>query len=137
LGYIPKQAPGSTVYYYIEATAANGKTIARPLVAPEGYWSFCVTESVAAPEVQVVELEAMYPNPASAITVIPIQSKASVQGSLRLFNAYGQLMETVFDGNIATGSSNFFIDASAYPAGVYWLELRTGSQSVGQKLIIR
>ncbi len=37
---IPAQPAGSTIYYYIHATANNGKQIARPIVAPEGTWQF-------------------------------------------------------------------------------------------------
>lgn len=35
---IPQQPGGSTVYYYIHATANSGKQIARPMPAPEGYF---------------------------------------------------------------------------------------------------
>jgi len=138
LGFIPKQPAGSTVYYYIEASAMSGKTITRPLVAPQGYWRFCVTESsVSALEVPVVGLAPIYPNPASAITVVPVEASAPTQGRLNLYNAYGQLVQTVFDGNFTAGSANYFIDASRFPPGAYWVELRTGSQASVQKLIIR
>lgn len=43
---IPAQAFGSTVYYYVEATAVSGKVMARPMTAPEGYKSFRVIDEV-------------------------------------------------------------------------------------------
>jgi len=137
LGFIPKQPGGSTVYYYIEGTSASGKTVRRPLTAPQGYWKFCVTETVSAPEVSKVDLAPIYPNPASAITVIPVQSSAAVSGSLRLYNTLGQLKHTIFEGTLPNGQSNYFLDAARYPAGTYWVEIRTAEQVATQKLIIR
>lgn len=43
---IPAQNLGSTVYYYVEATAMSGKTQVRPITAPEGYKSFRVVNEV-------------------------------------------------------------------------------------------
>ena len=37
---IPSQPVNSTVYYYISATNSNSKTVAKPLVAPLGYYEF-------------------------------------------------------------------------------------------------
>lgn len=138
LGYIPKQAAGSTVYYYIEGTAKNGKSITRPLPAPKGYWHFCVLDSaVDAPEVQAPELAHIYPNPASAITVIPVVTQTSGSGSLRLYNALGQAVQTIHTGSFPAGASNYFIDASHFPPGTYWVELRMGAYRAVQKLIVR
>ena len=136
-GLIPQQPAGSTVYYYIEATAVNGKTISRPLPAPQGFWKFCVTESVGAPEVPAADLAAIYPNPASAITVIPLRTAGPMTVRIRLFNAFGQFVAPVFEGNVPAGDSNYFLDAAQYPSGAYWVELRTNNQVRVQKLIIR
>ena len=136
-GFIPQQAANQTVYYYIEATANSGKSITRPLVAPQGYWRFCVTESVDAPEVSTVELAPIYPNPASAITVVPVQAASSTPGQLNLYNALGQLVQRVYEGTFSAGATNYFIDAARFPSGTYWVELRCGNQTSVQKLIIR
>ena len=42
---IPSQPVNSTVYYYISATNSNSKTVAKPLVAPLGYYSFSVEDN--------------------------------------------------------------------------------------------
>jgi hypothetical protein len=136
-GYIPKQPGGSTVYYYLEGTAGNGKTITRPLTAPQGYWSFCVTETVSAPEAPSVELAAIYPNPASAITVVPVHAMAAVNGSLRLYNTLGQLVQHIFEGDVPAGTSSYFLDAARFPSGTYWVEFRSATQIATQKLLIR
>ncbi|MBP6825747.1 MAG: agmatine deiminase family protein [Saprospiraceae bacterium] len=136
-GFIPNQPANSTVYYYIEATALNGKTITRPITAPEGYWSFCVEETTGTEDAAGATLQEIYPNPASAMTVIPVSSSARTTGNIRIFNALGQLVETVFSGEFPAGLSNHFIDAGQYVSGTYFVELQTGSQTVVKKLIVR
>jgi agmatine deiminase len=136
-GYIPLQPDGSTVYYYIEGTASNGKTLNRPITAPEGWWSFCVKETVGTNEASLTRLLDIYPNPASAITVIPVSTTAKISGSIRIFNALGQLVETVFTGEFPAGQSNYFIDAGTYVSGTYFVELQTGRQTALKKLVVR
>ncbi|TNE48332.1 MAG: T9SS type A sorting domain-containing protein [Bacteroidetes bacterium] len=136
-GFIPKQPAGSTVYYYIEATSGSGKTITRPLTAPAGYWQFCVTESVSTTETVQAELAPIYPNPTAAMTVIPVTSSDGLEGSIRLFNAIGQLQQTVYRGEIPAGTTNYFLDASRFPSGAYWVELRTEKETLVQQLVIR
>ncbi|MDZ4822732.1 MAG: agmatine deiminase family protein [Flavobacteriales bacterium] len=43
---IPTQSFGTTVYYYVQAIANNGKVQVRPIVAPEGYKSFKVIDAI-------------------------------------------------------------------------------------------
>ncbi|MFZ4477963.1 MAG: agmatine deiminase family protein, partial [Saprospiraceae bacterium] len=124
-GSIPLQAVGTTVYYYIEATASNGKTITRPITAPEGYWKFCVTAGSATSNPGAVLLE-IYPNPASAITVVPVQTKEKTKGSLLIYNSLGQLVQSLFEGEIPAGETNYFLDASEYVPGAYLVKLQTG-----------
>jgi hypothetical protein len=136
-GSIPPQPAGSTVYYYIEATAGNGKSLARPLPAPQGYWKFCVTETSGSDDVPSAELRDIYPNPASAMTVIPINTTEKTTGSIRLYNALGQQVKTVFAGDFPAGQSNYFVDASLLASGAYFVELQTSGQVVLKKWVVR
>ena len=45
-GAIPAQTAGTKVHYYVHAEATSGKTGARPMPAPEGWWSFRVLGNV-------------------------------------------------------------------------------------------
>jgi len=138
-GYIPFQPDGSTVYYYIEGAANNGKTLTRPLTAPEGWWSFCTTDAgmVGTNEIPAAELLDIYPNPASAITVVPVSTLGKTLGNIRVFNTIGQLVETVFNGEFPAGQSNYFIDAANYVSGTYFVQLQTGGQTMLKKLVVR
>ncbi|HRI58081.1 MAG TPA: agmatine deiminase family protein [Saprospiraceae bacterium] len=136
-GYIPLQPDGSTVYYYIEGTSNSGKTLTRPLPAPEAWWSFCTKETTGTNEVPVARLLDIYPNPASAITVIPVSTTAKTVGNIRIFNTLGQYVETVFSGEFPSGPSNYFIDAGRFVSGTYFVELQTGGQTVLKKLVVQ
>lgn len=133
---IPVQTPGDSVYYYIQATANNGKTIARPMTAPEGYWAFPVLGSSSVTAVDAANLQPIFPNPANAITTIPVSMRQKEYGVIQLFNALGQPVETVFEGNLPVGQSYYFIHADRYPAGVYQVVLQTEQQKIVQSLVI-
>jgi len=137
LGEIPQQAVNSTVYYYIEAHAVSGKTAVRPMPAPEGWWSFCVTETIAAKEPDNAEMLDIYPNPAASITCIPVNATEKTRGSIRMFNAFGQELATVFEGDFPAGNSNYFIDAARYVSGTYFIELQTSGRTMLKKLVVR
>ena len=136
-GFIPPQPDGSTVYYYIQATANTGKTVVRPLPAPKGWWKFCVTGSVAAQEALAANLLDVYPNPAAAITCIPVTTTAKTAGSIRLFNTLGQQVVSVFEGELPAGKSNYFLNAGQYAPGAYFVQLQTSVQTMLKKLVIR
>jgi agmatine deiminase len=136
LGAIPSHTAGTTVHYYIQAEAVSGKTLARPMTAPEGWWKFCVTQS-SATEDPLAVLQAIYPNPASAITVVPVSTVSKVQGRIAVYNSYGQEILTLFAGEIPAGQSNYFLDAGKLPSGAYWVKCQAGNQVSTQKLMIR
>ncbi|HNM24556.1 MAG TPA: T9SS type A sorting domain-containing protein, partial [Saprospiraceae bacterium] len=133
----PHQAAGSTVYYYIEANSVSGKTAVRPMPAPEGWWKFRINAASAVWEAPQSKLLDIYPNPASAITCIPVYTAAPTRCSIVVYNAFGQTVETVFEGQIPSGNSNYFIDAATYPSGAYFVELRAGDQLSVKKLVVR
>ena len=134
---IPTQLFGSTVYYYIEAVANSGKTFARPITAPEGYWSFCVTQSSAATEPVRVDMEAIYPNPATAITVVPVQVDKKTPAVINLVNVQGRIEETIFSGVLPTCKSQYYFDASKYTPGIYFINIEAGGKHLSQQVIIQ
>lgn len=60
---LPTGFDGTDIEYYISATALSGKTLSRPLVAPEGFWTI-VTETLSAAEWAANNIAGPYPNPA-------------------------------------------------------------------------
>jgi hypothetical protein len=137
-GAIPRQtAYFDTVYYYIQATANNGKTLARPLPGPEGPWRFDIVPNISSDYAPNTAMQAVFPNPASGMTVVPLRSSQQVQGSLSVLNNLGQTAAVLHEGIIPAGDSRYYLDAAKLPAGSYWVRLQTGQQTAVQKLIVR
>jgi hypothetical protein len=83
------------------------------------------------------ELMEIYPNPASAMTVIPVNAKAKTSGNIMVFNSLGQIVHAVFAGDFPSGASNYCLDAGNLIAGTYFVRLQTGTQVQMKKLVVR
>lgn len=137
---IPAQAVGTTVYYYIEGNAVNGRTSTHPIPAPAGYHDFTILDAGSAgviDEENPIVFNSIYPNPASAITVIPVSFNQPVNCQIIITNMLGEVVTEVYNGAVDRGSKNFFIDAATYAAGVYQVVVITGDYKVYQKLIVQ
>ena len=130
----------NTIYYYIEATANSGKTLSRPLTAPEGYFKFNILEqnntSLNQNSLNGIEIN-IYPNPASNNICIPVNSLESCEGQIILTDIYGKVITTVYDGNLKSGLNQFFINVKKYEPGVYFLVLNSDLSQIRKTLIIQ
>ncbi len=133
---IPQQDEGATVYYYLQATAANGKTTVRPMPAPEGYWSFKVLNTTGVNPATIADWKPLFPNPARAISTVPVHFSAKTSGTVYVTNALGQVMETIWQGAFTPGDTHFFIHADRYAPGMYQVVLQTPHQQLTQTLIV-
>ena len=70
-------------------------------------------------------LNASYPNPFNATTVIPFDLAASGNVSLKVYNLAGQLVETLVDGDMSAGHHSINWDASSVASGIYFYKLQT------------
>ena len=132
-------APNS-VYYYIEATANSGKTLSRPLPAPEAYFKFNILEqnnaSLSQNNITNIEMS-VYPNPASAITCIPVNCVESFEGQISLTDVLGKEVTTIYEGNFLSGLNQFFIHANDYAKGMYFIVLDSEQSQIRKRLIIQ
>lgn len=106
---------------------------ARSLVDGEGFGGEGGEERVAQPDpVNRVQLR---PNPASGEVILSLSGPASSY-SLRVWNARGELS---LAENLAGNTPEHRLDSSAWPPGLYFVELRTqdGSFSAVQKMLIQ
>jgi len=135
---IPAHPAGTTIEYYVFGESQSGKTQNRPMPAPEGYWNFDVVgELVNIPNNEVAGFSEIYPNPASAITVIPVNFRNSTMADLTVYNAQGQKVLDVHSGVFPRGESKYFIDASKLSAGMYTVKLSHKRGTVSQGLVVR
>ena len=85
----------------------------------------------------MADLRDIYPNPAAAITCIPVSTTAKTTGSIRVFNTLGQQVALIFEGELPAGPSNYFLNATQYSSGAYFVQLQTSGQTILKKLVIR
>ncbi len=139
---IPNQASGSVIHYYIHAEANSGKTMNRPMPAPEGYWKFKINGLTSTFEIQnegvKLQMNEIFPNPSNSITCIPIHTNKNLkQVSIELFDVYGKLINTIHQGEMSVGDNNFFIFANKYASGTYFVRLKYNEGITSRKLIIK
>jgi agmatine deiminase len=136
---IPAQAEGTMVYYYVEAEAISGKVGTRPMPAPAGWWSFDVGAITSIAENNGgVHFPAAFPNPASAITCVPLELDGSCTGTLSLFNAWGQRVDVLHHGQFPAGLSKHFFQAQPHAAGAYVILLELEGKGVwSQRIMIQ
>ena len=88
-----------SIEYYIEAEANSGKSLARPLVAPEGFWTFTVA-NLSNEEWADNNISAPYPNPASEEVSFQLNQ---IEGAVKvsIYNILGQKLNTttIVDAN--------------------------------------
>jgi hypothetical protein len=131
-GAIPAQPVGSRIHYYIQATSIDGKLGTRPMPAPEGYWSFDVlgqANSIADPNAAAARnpLQAVFPNPASAITCVPLDLPRADHAQVGVYDAQGRCWRVLHDGPLPAGPTKLFFPANELPGGMYVIRYRGAS----------
>jgi hypothetical protein len=132
-------SPQTMVYYYISAQANSGKKMSRPMPAPLGYFDFYITDQTVSSVNPFKDIETsidVYPNPARAITCIPIETQTSAYASIELYDVFGKKVSTIHNGIINAGSSKFFINAKDYAPGVYFITLHKEAKVYRKKIVI-
>ena len=88
-----------SIEYYIEAEANSGKSLSRPLVAPEGFWTFTVA-NLSNEEWADNNISAPYPNPASEDVSFQLNQ---IEGAVKvsIYNILGQKLNstTIVEAN--------------------------------------
>jgi hypothetical protein len=106
--------------------------------APQGWWKFHIDSDVSATQTPPAPaLQPAFPNPANAITCVPVQATKNTRARLSLLNVLGQTVEVLFEGNIPSGTTNFFFHANQYPPGVYLLHLESEQGQATQRIYIK
>ncbi len=137
-GFIPAQAAGSTVFYYIDANANSGKHQVRPITAPQGYWKFNVGLATSIANVaQNFEIKDMFPNPGNSITCIPVTTNINTKLNVTLYDVTGRMVKQIFNADIAIGDKKLFIDCAEFDAGLYNVVFTTNQSQYTKKLCIK
>ena len=86
-------------------------------------------------ELNTVGSFSVFPNPAQTSAQVSFDLEQSAAVSLTLFNAHGQQVLSVFEGQLSAGKYLKGFSVAEVPAGVYWLSLRAGEEVRTLKLV--
>ncbi|MDQ3018972.1 MAG: agmatine deiminase family protein [Bacteroidota bacterium] len=127
---IPQQTLGTKVYYYISATSNSGRTVTKPLTAPNGYINFTVDNPTSVSGNNFTPNSFMlyqnYPNPFNPATVISYQLAVSNYVSIKVYDVIGNEVTTLVNEKKPAGSYKIDFDGSNLPSGIYYYKLTSG-----------
>ncbi|MFT6997642.1 MAG: agmatine deiminase [Cryomorphaceae bacterium] len=119
LADIPAQEVGSIIDYYVSAIAENGKTQVRPIVAPEGFWSFEVLGTITSVKTQdLISLSNVYPNPATDLVSIPINAQRELDVTVYMTDITGKVVKEIHSGTLI-GDRRLSVFVNDLAPGVY------------------
>ena len=138
---IPAMPEGTDVFYYVSGEAYSGKTGSRPMPAPLGWWKFHVGEitSTGISELDPIvagKFDEVYPNPASAITCVPVIMSESHEVIVILRDALGRTVEVIHEGLLPSGETKLFFNAASLPSGAYLLNIEINNVNVAGKKVM-
>lgn len=134
---IPAHPAGTTLHYYIEATASSGKVQVRPIVAPEGWWHFRVLDvHTAIADPQGPMIAEVFPNPASELLVVSMDRLRSERVRLSLIDATGREVRLLHDGAV-NADGRLFFDITTLPPGAYGLVATTANGRSMRRVVKR
>lgn len=119
------------IEYYIKGTANSGKTINRPIVAPEGYWEIDVDGVLGTEVFTSSSIQGPYPNPASAEVKFKLPANNDLS-SVAIYNLLGQKLQDI---TIQKDISIVEFSLESYESGLYIIKFNAPEWSVTKKIL--
>ena len=128
-------ATNDTIEYYISATSVNGKSITKPMTAPQGYYTFYYGSnflSVNDINTRAFAISDFYPNPSSQKTFVRISGLENEVLKVSILDALGH---SISSDN--TNSSIVTINTSNMNSGLYFVRFtRENGQNIIRKFMV-
>lgn len=159
-GYIPAQPVGSSIFYYVHAESNSGRSMNKPMTAPEGFWKFSVNKSKnygnpvpypdpvggwnvdMKPSIADGELSKdnfilydPYPNPSSDNVTLGFKTPVSVYCKIVVKDVLGNVVAVLNDGELSGGEHKFTFHSKNESSGLYIVEAMTGDHLFSKKFI--
>lgn len=117
--------------YYIWAEANSGKSIARPMPAPEGFWTFNVLQ-MSTEELMNQSIQGPYPNPAKDKVYFDVKD---ISGKLNvsIYNMAGQKM---YQNSLENPDGKITLNLNASWKGVYLVNFEGEFGKISRKLVV-
>lgn len=120
------------INYYIWAEANSGKSITRPLPAPEGFWTFNVTQ-MSTEEFASKNILGPYPNPAKDKVHFNLKN-ISGQVNVSIYNVLGQHL---FNQKLDNGNGQITLNLNSSWKGIYLVNFDGEFGKVTRKLVVK
>lgn len=123
------------IEYYISAESNNGKTMTKPITAPDGFYSFEYGTNTSVEDLNG-GIGEFYPNPANELSSIEVNSLSSGSMTVYVLNNEGkEVYKNSFE--LANGYDLLSIETSRLPVGAYIVNIvLPDSKSISKKLNI-
>ena len=142
VAWLPPQAPGATVEYYLTAADQDGRSETLPRTAPDGWYTFTVANgAVAAPPAPLrLSLQA-WPNPCNPRAEVVFDLPQPAETAVTVHDARGRLVARLAQGLLPAGRQVAAWDGNGLrgepvPSGVYLVRLRAGAAQRTCKLVL-
>ena len=147
----PTSLAHDTIEYYISATSNNGKTITKPMTAPNGFYSFYHGRDAVKEEKEniydwldvpqyafkgsSIEISNFFPNPAADFSKMVISGANSETITISINTVLGQ---TVYANtiNIDGDETVLQLNTSSFSAGIYIVSLSNGKGEIASKKLV-
>jgi hypothetical protein len=140
VGYIPTQIDSTVIYYYISAASNSGRTVTKPIVAPDGFYKFIVENSITdiADNSQPEEfyLSQNYPNPFNPSTKIEFRIADFGFVSLKIYDILGNEVATLVNEEKSAGTYEVEFNARGLSSGVYFYKSNAGNFIQTKKMVL-
>lgn len=118
-----------SIEYYIEVTSNNGKTMRRPITAPEGYYTFYFQDLSSVEQINqkddITELYPPQPNPASDYSSVRFSLSAATNLKISLVDILGKEVSVLANGLMQPGEYNTMIETGSLTSGLYMIVMTT------------
>ncbi len=79
----------------------------------------------------------IYPNPVKDVATIKFSNETEATYTVNVTNIFGQIVKSVNYGSIGTGTYTKSLDVSDLAAGIYMVEIKSGSKNMIQKIVVK
>lgn len=120
----------ANIEYYILAEANNGKTLARPIVAPDGYWTIQV-ENLSTYDWAQNNISAPYPNPTQESVSFKLNA---IEGPIHIY-IHNILGQKLFETSVENGNGIIKLDLNSNWKGTLFVTFEGNFGKVNRKII--
>lgn len=120
------------INYYIWAEANSGKSLTRPLPAPDGYWTFNIV-SMATQDWANQNIQGPFPHPAKEKVHFDLKN---ISGKLKV-SIHSMVGQTLSENQLENANGRITLNLNPAWKGVYLVSFEGDFGKVTKKLVVK